>query len=44
MTKNIKNKTLEISADIAAIVGSPKAPAIRAMIKKMKAHINIIAP
>ena len=44
MTKNKKNKNLDISAEIAAIEGSPKRPATNAMIRKMNAHFNIVTP
>jgi hypothetical protein len=38
------NKILEISADIAATLGSPKAPAIKATTKNISAHVNINTP
>ena len=44
ISRNRKNKNLEISAERAAIEGSPNRPAMIAMIKKMNAHFNIFIP
>ena len=44
ITRNRKNKNLEISPEMAAIEGNPKIPAMIAIIKKMNAHFNIFAP
>ena len=39
--KNKINKNFEISPEIAAMLGRPSTPAIKAMIRKMNAHFNI---
>jgi len=41
ITKNKKNKNLEISADRAATEGKPSTPAMIAIIKKMNAPLSI---
>jgi len=44
ITRNKKNKNLEMPAEIAAIEGRPSTPAMIAMIKKMNAHFSIFTP
>ncbi len=41
INKNKKNRNFEIPPEILATEGNPKAPAMNAMIKKMKASFNI---
>ena len=41
ITKNKKNKNLEISDEIAATEGSPNMPAMIAIMRKINAHFNM---